>query len=772
MASLEPDQPLILPSSAKRQPPPLPQGPVVDGGLEHEDIFSRLRRIQASSLIDRDGRRAALNLMEDAVAARQAVERENLERQRAETLLAEREEEYRASFETTAVGKFHANPQNLKILRANIACCQMLAYDEAEFLAKTIWDLLHPQDVRIFRENYERMLSGEIDDLRLVSRYLRQDRTVMWGDLSINLVRDAQGGPLRIIAVIQDISARVESTERLRLAANRDAFRVTLTDALRPLKAPHEVQAVACQVLGKFLNASRVIYADLQEETYRIQPNGYADEVPEISGSLPAKSFGEELQRQFLAGNTVVVNDIVEQELTPEKRQAFLQISIRAHLSVPIAKLPLHVSLISVHQSVPRNWTAEEIALVEETAERTWAAVEQAHAELALRHSEEQLRELNTFLDQRVQEQTQELREREARLQALAMELTRAEQQERKKLSRVLHDEVQQYLVGAKLRVGMARNERVSRNASQQMQLVSDLLDEAINATRDLARELSPPVLHIQGLSAALHWFAERVQKQYGLELTIKSELEIEPQSESLRDVLFQIARELILNVVKHSGVHAASITLQQVENQLEMTVCDQGQGFDPLNQKHYENSFGLLHIQERLKPLSGFLSLESAPQEGTTARVLLPAEIAVLPKKALIAHAISPDKPREENRLNILLVDDHQIIREGISRLILGQWDLEVIGEASNGEEAILLAHRLHPDVIVMDINMPGMNGIEATRRIKDELPSIRIIGLSLHRIEDMAQAMLDAGAETYLAKDGPVQNLLTAIRSKTAHF
>lgn len=116
--------------------------------------------------------------------------------------------------------------------------------------------------------------------------------------------------------------------------------------------------------------------------------------------------------------------------------------------------------------------------------------------------------------------------------------------------------------------------------------------------------------------------------------------------------------------------------------------------------------------------------------------------------------------------KIRVLIVDDHHIVREGLAGLLRLERDLDIIGEASDGVMAVKLAGELSPDVIVMDVSMPLMNGIEATREIHRALPDIRIIGLSMHEKEDMAAAMRDAGAAAYLSKDGPSTDLVAAIR------
>jgi DNA-binding NarL/FixJ family response regulator len=110
-------------------------------------------------------------------------------------------------------------------------------------------------------------------------------------------------------------------------------------------------------------------------------------------------------------------------------------------------------------------------------------------------------------------------------------------------------------------------------------------------------------------------------------------------------------------------------------------------------------------------------------------------------------------------------VADDHEILRSGLVALLEDHPELEVVGAAADGLMALELARATRPDVIVMDITMPRLNGIEATRRITRELPQVRVIGLSMHEREDMATAMREAGAVAYLAKSGPTDELIAAI-------
>lgn len=116
-------------------------------------------------------------------------------------------------------------------------------------------------------------------------------------------------------------------------------------------------------------------------------------------------------------------------------------------------------------------------------------------------------------------------------------------------------------------------------------------------------------------------------------------------------------------------------------------------------------------------------------------------------------------------NKLRVLIVDDHGIVVTGIRTLLEDSADIEVVGEAQNGEEAILKVGELRPDLVLMDLTMPKMNGIEATRRIKDEFPDTRVLILTMHDDEEFFLPVLRAGASGYVVKESEPRELLHAI-------
>ncbi len=116
---------------------------------------------------------------------------------------------------------------------------------------------------------------------------------------------------------------------------------------------------------------------------------------------------------------------------------------------------------------------------------------------------------------------------------------------------------------------------------------------------------------------------------------------------------------------------------------------------------------------------------------------------------------------------IKILLADDHEILREGLRRMIEKEPDMEVVGEAEDGRSVLKMARKLTPDVIVMDITMPDLNGMDATRKILSETPGTRVLALSMHQDRKFVLGMLEAGAMGYLLKGCKFEELVTAIRS-----
>jgi DNA-binding NarL/FixJ family response regulator len=116
---------------------------------------------------------------------------------------------------------------------------------------------------------------------------------------------------------------------------------------------------------------------------------------------------------------------------------------------------------------------------------------------------------------------------------------------------------------------------------------------------------------------------------------------------------------------------------------------------------------------------------------------------------------------------IRVLLADDHQIVREGLHALLGAEEDLQIVGEAREGRSAVQLVAQLKPDVVIMDIGMPGLNGMEATRQILEAAPGVKIVALSMHSDRRFIEGMFKAGAAGYLLKDAAFEELARAVRT-----
>jgi CheY-like chemotaxis protein len=206
------------------------------------------------------------------------------------------------------------------------------------------------------------------------------------------------------------------------------------------------------------------------------------------------------------------------------------------------------------------------------------------------------------------------------------------------------------------------------------------------------------------------------------------------------------------------------------------VTVSDQGRGFDSdiLLRSTSKLGLGLLSIQERASYIGGRFEIESSPDKGSRLSLKLPL-VSVKPDSPLrVMQTKQPDSTYKIARhigkkgIRVLFADDHKVMRQGLIRLISGLPDIQFVGEAANGREAIELSRHLRPDVVVMDVSMPVMDGIEATRQIKAEMPGIRIIGLSMFEDEKTTVSMRDAGADAFVQKTGSAADILVALYGK----
>ena len=387
---------------------------------------------------------------------------------------------------------------------------------------------------------------------------------------------------------------------------------------------------------------------------------------------------------------------------------------------------------------------------------------------------------------EQVKRQAEHLRRRTEELADLALQATQAEGRERRRLAGLLHDHLQQLLVAANMRLSSVALALGAAHGGQ-LDQVGQLINKSIDVSRSLTTQLSPPILYEGGLMPALHWLGRRMREDHGLAVGVHDGGAPPVHQDDARAFLFEVVRELLFNIVKHAGVREAQVTVSgAAPGAVCITVEDRGRGFDAAATRPCADRFGLFSIRQRLNLLGGRLEIVSAEGRGTQVTIELPnppdGQTGVTHVKKPFFSAPAPptggdaaptdppldaDDPTCPPPIRVILADDHEMLRKGLAGLIADQPDMRVVAEASNGVEAVELSRRVFADVVVMDVSMPVMSGVEATRRITDLVPHLRVIGLSMHEQESMASEMRQAGAAAYLTKDGPPEALMAAIRA-----
>ncbi|HET8701805.1 MAG TPA: response regulator, partial [Nitrococcus sp.] len=520
----------------------------------------------------------------------------------------------------------------------------------------------------------------------------RPDGTRIIALVNIDLIRDERGQVVGALNVFADITERRQN-ENLLMEQKRLLEMIALGAPL------NDCLASLCAAVPRLNPRTRASILIADEERQRFSRS--------ITPNLA--SFGRGLKGAPIndlaigtCGETVFhVRPITCQDIanddrwSREWRDLCVANGILACHSAPIVGvdgLPLGSFMLCFDEpQKPSEW---ERRLAEFGSHIASVALERDRASRALRESERHLRALSGSLEQQVEMRTAELQRQAGRLRRLAAELTSTEQRERKRLAAILHDGLQQLLVAAKMRLGLARGQVQDPAVRSTIEGAGELLDQAVDSSRDLTRQLRPPVLYEGGLIPALHWLASELPKLHDLQVAIEAQ-EAEPAlSDDAKALLFESVRELLFNVAKHAGVKEAAVRVRSDARWLRITVVDEGAGFDietaAQAQDPQQPGLGLFSIRERLAVLSGGVAIESSPGQGTRIALTIPLTVAnrpvAGPTRPLVAPGALVQAAAAACQTRVLVVDDHAIVREGIANVLSGDERLVVVAEAADG--------------------------------------------------------------------------------------
>jgi len=523
------------------------------------------------------------------------------ERKQTELALQASEEKYRTLIEQSIQGIIIAQGNPMQIVFANQACVETVGYSAEEMLmfsSTNILTKLHPDDRDRVMAIYRDRMQGKPVPSRYELRFLRRDGSCRWLEVTSNKI-EYEGKP-----AVQAIF--VDRTE----------------------------QKQAAQALEK----SRARYRDLVEyapvSIFTLDLTGVITSCNSAFETISGYSKNE------IAGRHFSELSLLQEEDFPRYKE--IMQACFAGKSVPPTEiewvnrdgsLKTFVAHVQLIEEGGKPVGLQVISLDITDRKRAEVELRRAHQELEKRVAERTARLSNANIELKQEIESRErvekkLRDHQRKLRFLSSELTLAEERERRRIATELHDGIAQSLALAKIRLAAVQEELSSHDLAGILAEVRNQIENTIQCTRSLTFDLSPPVLYDLGLNAAVEWLAEDMGKRHNLDITFSDDGKTGNLAEDIRVTLFQATRELLTNVVKHSGARWAQVTMNRVEDRVLITVEDDGVGFDHTaneNRRDGGGRFGLFSIRERLQSLGGSLAVDAPLGQGSRITLTAP---------------------------------------------------------------------------------------------------------------------------------------------------
>lgn len=378
------------------------------------------------------------------------------------------------------------------------------------------------------------------------------------------------------------------------------------------------------------------------------------------------------------------------------------------------------------------------------------------------------LREAHEQLEVKVEERT-------ASLRTLSSQLMQLQDNVRRRISRELHDSVGQGLAALQMNLDAALRSKNKNVKSEKLRESMALLREAVREVRTVSYLLHPPMLDLAGLGPATNWYAEGFNKRSAIKLHVEIPQDLPRLPIEKETAAFRVVQECLTNVHRYSQASNAWIRVALTPGKFRLEVQDDGKGIGAaaLAAKPSDEislGVGIPGMRERLRELGGSLEIQSS-ERGTLVVAHMPLSEArsgeSTPNLGLPGFEPRPVNGRNGSRGRILIVDDHEIMRRGVRTLIENEPDLEMCGEATNAQEAIEMTRRLRPEVLILDLQLPGADGWEVLREIRQFEFRTKVIIFSAHSSSAIDRTARAANCEGYITKSRASVELVEAVRT-----
>jgi two-component system, NarL family, sensor kinase len=376
-------------------------------------------------------------------------------------------------------------------------------------------------------------------------------------------------------------------------------------------------------------------------------------------------------------------------------------------------------------------------------------------------------------------EKRRALVESKASVQSLSARILQLQDEERRRISRDLHDVVGQEIAVLSMSLGHLANLVGAADPGVQHSFEESLaqVKKIEEGVRTLSYLLHPPLLDELGLSSALHWYVDGFAKRSGIEVHKAIASHAPRFGLDAETALFRVVQESLANVLRHSGSHKAKVRFWVESGDAYLSVEDEGRGIaaERLNSANDASGalgVGISGMRQRLQQLGGALNIRARnPGIQVLAQVPVKAAAPVYARETSVGDEFRvPEKNRaSENsttRKRILIVDDHEVTRHGVRTLLASEPDMEICGEAENGVEAVAKVRELKPDMVLMDLNMPKMNGMAAAHEIKRIPDCPKILVFTSHSYIGLDRMIRSSGLNGYVFKSGANEDLVRAVR------
>jgi PAS domain S-box-containing protein len=354
-----------------------------------------------------------------------------------------------------------------------------------------------------------------------------------------------------------------------------------------------------------------------------------------------------------------------------------------------------------------------------------------------------------------------EAQARESEANALSARLSHAQEEERVRIAEQLHDTIGYRLVTLQKSIEMTlATLGTAHPLAEHLTRHLDVLKETHQLARSLAMDLDSKVLADLGISPAARQYVDRLAVSTGMPIRLHVTGRVRRLPADVERVAFRSLQETVNNALRHAGGTEIAAQLHFGTKTLRLTVQDNGRGFDVdaqrLNSKETAalggTALGLPELHRQVKLIKGELLVESVPGQGAIVVLNLP---------------IHPAATHERSKPRVLLVDDHEITRQGLRLQLAQSGEFTCIGEASDGISALHQVELHRPDLVLMDINLPTLGGIESTRQITRRFPHLGVVILTYYEEEVYLQQAFEAGARGYVLKRDESQHIIQALRA-----